>query len=517
MKKTGRTQVSGADAFKLHDTYGVIIDITQQMAQEQGLTVDVPGFEKAMGRHSEKRGQGGKKFVVDRGARANCRRRTTSPKYATALIAAKVLGWVKDNTVVTSGQALRGRDGRAAARPHATSTPSRAGRSATLAPSAPASGADFEVEDTQRLGDTVLHVGTLHEGELAVGDTVMLEQGIDRRIDIMRNHTATHLLNLALREVLGDARRAEGFARRRREDAVRLQPRQADDRRSSFSEIERRVNTSVGRDQPVTAVVMPLDEAKELPGVRAVFGEKYPDPVRVVMIGAETPEQATADMSVEFCGGTHVPRTGSIGYFKILSQEGVAKGIRRITAVTGQARVRGRAERAARSWTNSRRTSSAARTNSPGRVDALQDQVKKLQEQLKKAVGADADRGGGRTARDAPGRERLEAGGREVARRREQRHRAHADRPRAAEVRVGVRRVRLERRRRTSVSLLAAVTPDLVKKGLKAGDVVKPAAEAIGGKGGGKPDMAQAGGKEPAKLQDALKKAEQMGRELLGK
>ncbi len=511
MKKTGRTQVSGEEAFKLHDTYGVLIDITQQMAQEQGLTVDVPGFEEAMKRAQDLARGGGKKFVVT-AVKGDLPTTDDLPKFGNAPVSAKVLGWVKDNAVVTAGKLAAGEN--VALLLDRTCFYGEQGGQVGDTGTVRSAGADFEVEETQRLGETVLHVGTLHEGELSVGDTVEAIQTTSRRIDIMRNHTATHLLNLALREVLGSHVEQKGSLvdeTKTRFDFSHDKPVTAE----QLQEIERRVNRQVVLDQPVAAVVLPLAQAQKLPGVRAVFGEKYPDPVRVVMVGAESPDKLTHDNSVEFCGGTHLPRTGLIGYFKISSQEGVAKGIRRITAVTGKPAY------------DDVQTRSAIVDDLAGvfqcrpdelqtRVGALQDQVKALQTQLKKAVGAALTGVVDELIASAP-----EVGGAKVV---------VAKLPDGASnetVRTQIDRVKQKcgsafvvfgwSEGEGNASLIAAVTPDLVKKGLKAGDVVKQIAPVIGGGGGGKPDMAQAGGKEPAKLSEALQKADRLGRDLLAK
>ncbi len=512
MKKTGRTQVSGDEAFKLHDTYGVIIDITQQMAQEQALTVDVQGFEEAMRRAQDDARAGGKKFAVT-AVKGDLPATEDDPKYNFTPLTAKVLGWVKDNAVVTSGKLAAG-DSVALLldrTPFYGEQGGQVGDSGTIRTTG---GADFEVEDTQRLGETVLHIGTLHEGTLAVGDAVATERMPSRRADIMRNHTATHLLNLALREVLGNHVEQKGSLvdeEKTRFDFSHDKPVTAE----QLQEIERRVNSGIVTGQPVAAVVMPLAKAKELSGVRAVFGEKYPDPVRVVMIGAQSPEQVTAGLSVEFCGGTHVANTSSIGYFKITAQEGVAKGIRRITAVTGKPAyedVQARSEIVDQLAAGFQCRPDELDT----RVKALQDQVKALQAQLKKAVGAALTSVVDELIASAP-----EVGGAKIV---------VAKLPDGASndtVRTQIDRVKQKcgsafvvfgwAEGEGNASILVAVTPDLVKRGVKAGDVVKQVAEVIGGKGGGKPDMAQAGGKEPAKLGEAMKKAEQLGRELLAK
>lgn len=514
MKQDGLTVVSGDDAFKLHDTYGVLIDITQQMAQEQGLTVDMPGFEEALKRAQELARGGGKKFVVA-AVKGELPPTDDSPKYDPAIIEATVLGWVVDNEVVRTGT-LKAGDSAAVLLDRTNFYAEQGGQEGdTGSIDLPGTaGVEFEVEDTQRLGDTVLHVGSLLSGELKVGDRVTLQQTTTRRIDIMRNHTATHLLNLALREVLGHHVEQKGSLvdeEKTRFDFSHDKPVTAEELR----EIERRVNRQVVLDQVVTAQTMPLAQAKELPGVRAVFGEKYPDPVRVVMIGAESPEKVTQDMSVEFCGGTHLPRTGTIGYFKITSQEGVAKGIRRITAVTGKPAYEDIQTRSA-IVDELAGTFQCRPDELPTRVSAIQDQLKAAQAQLKKAVAAALTGAVDEFIAAAP-----DVAGTKVV---------VAKLPDGASneaVRTQIDRVKQKcgsafvvfgwSEGPESAFLLAALTPDLVKKGLKAGDVVKQIAEVIGGKGGGKPEQAQAGGKEPAKLPEALQKADRLGRDLLSK
>ncbi|QJW94437.1 alanine--tRNA ligase [Frigoriglobus tundricola] len=511
MKQDGLKVVSGEDAFKLHDTYGVLIDITLQMAQEQGLTVDMAGYDEAMKRAQDQARGGGKKFTVT-AVKGDLPPTDDAPKFGAAPVSAKVLGWIKDNAVVTAGKLTAG-DTAALLLDRTCFYGEQGGQVGDTGTIRTAS-ADFDVEDTQRLGETVLHVGTLHDGELSVGDTVEAMQTTGRRIDIMRNHTATHLLNLALREVLGRHVEQKGSLvdeQKTRFDFSHDKPVTAEELR----EIERRVNRQVVTDQPVTATVMPLAKAKELPGVQAVFGEKYPDPVRVVMIGAESPDKLNQDNSVEFCGGTHMPRTGLIGYFKILSQEGVAKGIRRITAVTGKPAYDDVQTRS--TVVDELAAKFQCRPDElPTRVDALQDQLKALQSQLKKAVGAALTGVVDDLIASAP-----EVGGAKIV---------VAKLPDGASnetVRTQIDRVRQKcpsafvvfgwSEGEGNASIIAAVTPDLVKRGLKAGDVVKQVAPVIGGGGGGKPDMAQAGGKEPAKLPEALQKAERLGKELLGK
>jgi len=279
--------------------------------------------------------------------------------------------------------------------------------------------------------------------------------------------------------------------------------------------IEQHVNRTIALDRPVTAVTEPLAKAKELPGVRAVFGEKYPDPVRVVMIGSDSPDKLSLDDSIEFCGGTHMPRTGLIGYFKILAQEGVAKGVRRITAVTGKPAYDEIQTRSA--VVDELAGKFQCRVEElPIRVEALQEQLKKLQDQIKKGASADLASVVDKLIAEAP-----EVGGAKLI---------VAQLPAGTTldaVRSQIDRIRQKRgsafvvfgwtEDEGKVPLVAALTNDLVKRGLKAGDVVKQVAAVVGGSGGGKPDMAQAGGKDATRLPDAIKKAEELGRAMLGK
>jgi alanyl-tRNA synthetase len=510
MKKENRTQVSGDEAFDLHQTYGVLIDITVQMAQEEGLTVDMAGFEEALKKAREQ--PVGTKKSGQMAVQGTLPPTDDSPKYQAAPVTAKVLGWVKDNAVVTSGKLTAG-ESVALLLDKTCFYGEQGGQVGDSGTIRTESAADFEVEDSQRLGETVLHIGTLHEGEISVGDTVEAIQTTGRRIDIMRNHTATHLLNLALREVLGHHVEQKGSLvdeAKTRFDFSHDKPVTAE----QIQEIERRVNRHIVMDEVVAATVMPLAKAKEIPGVRAVFGEKYPDPVRVVLIGAESPDKVNLDNSVEFCGGTHMPRTGLIGYFKILSQEPVAKGVRRITAVTGRPAYDDVQSRSA--VVDELIAKFQCRPDEvPARVDALQDQLKAVQTQLKKAVAA-ALTG---VVDDLIASAETVRGAKLIV----------AKLPDGASnetVRTQIDRIRQKAPSAFIVfgweedgkaAIIAALTPDLVKKGLKSGDVVKQVAPIVGGGGGGKPDMAQAGGSEPAKLPDALRHADKLGRELLAK
>jgi alanyl-tRNA synthetase len=257
---------------------------------------------------------------------------------------------------------------------------------------------------------------------------------------------------------------------------------------------------------------MPLAEAKMLPGVRAVFGEKYPDPVRVLLIGAEKPEQVTRDNSVEFCGGTHLKHTGEAGFFKIISQELVAKGVRRVTAVTGRAAV-ATVQRLASVMDDLAGRFNCKPEDLPRRVEALQEEIKKLQTQLKKGAASDLAGAADKllaAATNVKGAKlivgEMPAGPAEALQQQLDRLRQKAG---SAVVCVGWTED-------GKVGLMAAVTDDLTAK-VHAGKLVGEAAKVVGGKGGGRPGMAQAGGKDPAKLAEALDLAKQLASEQLSK
>jgi alanyl-tRNA synthetase len=275
-----------------------------------------------------------------------------------------------------------------------------------------------------------------------------------------------------------------------------------------ITEVEKLVNERIYADWPVNARNLQLDEAKRIPGVRAIFGEKYPDPVRVLMIGVEDPKDATPEHSVEFCGGTHVSHTGQIGFFKVISQEPVSKGVRRVTAVTGREAV-AYVQRQSAVLDELSGRFNCKPEELPERVAALQEEIKKLQQQLKKGAATDLQGAADKLLASA-----TEVNGAKLI---------IGEMPAGPEETMRQQVDRLRQKATSSVvvlgwaddgkvGLIAAVTDDLVKKGLHAGKLIGQVAKVVGGGGGGKPTMAQAGGKDPAKLEDAL----QLARKVVG-
>jgi alanyl-tRNA synthetase len=507
-RKGGSNAISGEDAFKLHDTYGVYIDITEQMAGEEKppLTVDRAGYERAL-EEARRRARGARQKLVITAVTGELPKTDDSPKYGPLSANATLLGWVKDNAVERAGRLNV--DEEAALLLDRTNFYAEQGGQVGDTGTLTSPTGRFEVEDTQKLGDAVLHVGRVAEGWLEPGQPATLEVGGERP-HTMRNHTATHLLNWALRKVLGEHVEQKGSlvdAEKTRFDFTHDRALTAEE----VAEVERLVNEKVYADLPVTPVTMPLARAKGLPGVRAVFGEKYPDPVRVLLIGAKTPDEVTRENSVEFCGGTHLSHTGQAGFFKLVSQEPVAKGVRRVTGVTGRGAVQAVQKLSAVV------DSLGARLNCKpeevaARVESLQEEVKKLQAQLKKGAAGDLNSAGDRLLAEAK-----DVGGAKVI---------VGEVPAAPVEQLRQQMDRLRQKAKSAVvlvgwvddgkvGLMSAVTPDLTAK-VQAGKLVGETAKVVGGKGGGRPDLAQAGGSEPGKLGEAFQLARKLAAERLG-
>jgi alanyl-tRNA synthetase len=508
VRKAGGDTIGGEEAFKLHDTFGVYIDITEQMAAEAGLRVDRAEYARLMEDAKRNAREAAKKHLVT-AVSGDLPRTDDDPKYRNDEIGATVLGWVAGHAVVDDGELGEGEQ--VALLVDRTNFYAEAGGQVGDIGTITTPTGGFEVEDTQRLGDAVLHFGQVAEGKIGVGQPASLRvAGI--RLDTMRNHTSTHLMNLALRNILGNHVEQKGSlvdADKTRFDFTHQHALTHEE----IGAIERHVNERIQADLPVVAVTLPLAEAKKIQGVRAVFGEKYPDPVRVVMIGAERPEQVSREISAEFCGGTHLQRSSQAGLFKIVGQEPVAKGVRRVTAVTGK-RVVETLQRLSTIVDDLSAKLNCRTDELPGRVEALQDEVKKLQQQIKKGAASDLAGTADKlfaAATDVTGAKLIVG---EIPAAPADTIRTQVDRLRQ---KAGSSVIVLGWADDGKVGLLVAVTDDLVKKGLHAGKLVGEAAKAAGGKGGGNPTLAQAGGKDPAKLGEALALARKLATEQLAK
>ncbi len=504
-RKAGKNIISGQDTFDLHTTYGFFPAITEQMATEIGMTVDTDDYRRIFDKWVETTGGDKPHFDVT-AVTGDLPKTDDSPKYGPLKTTASVQGWVQNNTVVRSGTLHPG--DKAALLLDRTNFYAEQGGQVGDEGLIVTTTGRFEVTETKKLGEAILHIGFVEEGRVESGQSATLEVG-GKRPHTMRNHTTTHLLNWALRKVLGEHIEQKGSlvdADKTRFDFAHDKPLSPEE----VAHIERLVNEQIYADQTVTARIMPLAEAKKIQGVRAVFGEKYPDPVRVLLIGVDDPKNATAENAVEFCGGTHLTHTGQAGFFKIVSQEPVSKGVRRVTGVTGRGAVDA-VQEMAHVLDDLTAHFHCKPDELVKRVEALQDELKKLQAQVKKGTAGDLNSAADKLIAAAT----VINGAKVIV----------GELPPAP---IEQMRTQLDRIRQIAksavicigwvdegkVSLLTAVTEELTKK-IEAGKLIGEAAKVVGGKGGGRKEMAQAGGSDPSKLADALAFAKKIASEKL--
>ncbi len=491
--------IGGKDVFDLHTTYGFPPDLTRQMAQERQLSVDTDGYQRLMKEHEEKsRGQA---VVKQSAPNVNVSLPETNdrPKWIGLAGGGQILGWIDDNDFIRTGRLDRREQvGLVLSQTcfYAEAGGQIGDRGSVITPTG-----SFHVDQTLKMGNAVVHVGHVSDGWIEVGQSADL--AVDPIRDFTRkNHTATHLLHWALRKVLGEHVEQRGSKVAPDEftfDFSHSGPMTSE----QVAEVERAVNEKIYDDLAVQWREISIFDARQLPGVRAFFGDKYGDVVRVVEIGD--------GFSREFCGGTHLNHTGQAGFFKVVSEEGVGKGVRRLTCVTAKeaVAVAQRQDAVLAELTNRFRCKA---DDLPARVDALQEEIKRLQQQLKKGAASDLTGVGDQLLADAQtaGGARIIVG--EMPSGPDEQIRQQVDRLRQ---KAGSAVVVLGWADDGKVQLLAAVTDDLVKKGVHAGKLVGEIAKVVGGKGGGKPNLAQAGGKDPGKLPEALQLARQLARDLL--
>ncbi|ERJ40585.1 MULTISPECIES: alanine--tRNA ligase [Burkholderia] len=479
----GGKVLDGELAFKLHDTYGFPLDLTADVCRERGMTVDEPAFDDAMARQREQARAAGK-FKATQGLEYTGAKTTFHGYEEIAFDDAKIVALYVDGSSVNEVKA--GQDAVVVLdhTPFYAESGGQVGDQGVLANAA----TRFAVADTLKVqADVIGHHGTLEQGTLKVGDVLRAEIDAHRRARTQRNHSATHLMHKALREVLGAHVQQKGSlvdAEKTRFDFAHNAPMTDDEIRR----VEQIVNDEILANAPGIVRVMPYDEAVK-GGAMALFGEKYGDEVRVLDLG----------FSRELCGGTHVHRTGDIGLFKIVVEGGVAAGIRRVEAITGDNALRYVQELDARV-----NEAAAALKAQPSeltqRIAQVQDQVKSLEKELGALKSKLASSQGDELAQQA-----VEIGGVYVLA-------AMLDGADAKTLRETVDKLKDKLKNAAivlaaveggKVSLIAGVTPDASKK-VKAGELVNFVAQQVGGKGGGRPDMAQAGGTEPANLPGAL-------------
>ena len=508
VETAGRKELSGQTAFELYATFGFPVDLTQLMARERGLSVDMDAYGQAMEAHRQTSSAGGAfKAVQVVGLPAT----DDAPKYGPFELSATVLGWTVGEQYITAGGLTEGQE--AAVVLDRTNFYAESGGQVGDTGVIETQTGRFVVKETYRQGDSVLHAGAVDRGEIRPGQPARLT--VDHaRAETMRNHTATHLLNWALREVLGKHIQQAGSVvapDRLRFDFSHNKAVSAEE----LEKVERLVNERVLADEVVAATTMPLAQAKGIAGVRAMFGEKYPDPVRVISVGTTDPlHAATLATPVEFCGGTHLAHTSQVGFFKIIAEEAVAKGVRRITAVTGRGAV-AEVQNMDRAISASTALLAASPEQHAERIATMQKEIKTLRKKLESGTAAgqggdiDALVAGAQTIGDV----KLVVGELAAASLNQLRTAVDQIRQKAGE-KVAIMVGWIEE---DKVTLIASVSDAVVAaKGLKAGDWVRQIAPLVGGGGGGKPTMAQAGGKEPAKLPEALKAAGEWAKGKLG-
>jgi alanyl-tRNA synthetase len=481
--KLSSSVIPGETVFRLYDTYGFPLDLTADVARERGLTIDQAGFDSAM-EAQRGRARAASKFGSDLRDSVKLSGKTDFLGYDRLADDGVVTALIFDGAVV---QELRpGQEGQVVLdhTPFYAESGGQIGDSGVLVGAA----SRFTVRDTQKIGTSFAHVGVLDTGELRVGDTVAAQVDGERRTAIALNHSATHLLHAALRKVLGTHVEQKGSlvaADRLRFDFSHTQAVSAEELR----QVEDLVNSAVRRNAPAETKVMALDEAVAA-GAMSLFGEKYDSDVRVLSLG---------DFSMELCGGTHVERAGDIGLFKILSESGVAAGVRRVEAVTGKTAYDWvvHTDQVLRDIAGMLRGS---REDVDEKVRELIDRSRRLEKEVQQLKSKLASGQGGDLTSQAKN-----VGGIKVLA-------VQIDGADAKSLRDAVDKLRdklgssvivLATVQEGKVILVAGVSPDLLSR-MKAGEIVGAVAALVGGKGGGRADFAQAGGTQPENLGKAL-------------
>ncbi len=498
LRRSGEKVISGRDAFVLYDTFGFPLEMTMELAAERGLEVDVEGFEAAMEEQRARSAAGARGLALHGDADLAARLPETEfVGYETLSADATIVAIIRGEEQVESA----GEGDEVGIVLDRTPFYAEAGGQVGDTGVIEADGARFEVSDTVPLGEAHLHLGRVISGRFEKGMAVTAQVDEQRRWHIMRHHTATHLLQAALRQVLGEHVSQAGSLvapDRLRFDFTHHEALTEE----QIEHVERLVNEWTVADIEVQVEEVPLQEALDR-GAIALFGEKYGETVRLVQVPG---------VSMELCGGTHVQRTGQIGAFRIIDQSSVAAGIRRVEAVAGLVAVE-RDRQVDKLVDELVRRLNCPRNELLQRVEALQRRIEELQEEVKRAkqMRAAADVGklleGARKVGDVtvvaavvPGldREALANLADELV--------ARGDNVAAvlgAEV-------------DGKAAIVCKLSDELVKRGLHAGQLAKQIAAECGGGGGGRPNFAQAGGSKPENLQAAIEKAVQIVSEALG-
>ena len=483
LAKVANNQLSGEVAFKLYDTYGFPLDLTADVCRERNIAIDEKGFEAEMQAQRE-RAKASSNFGMDYNNVIKVEGQTQFKGYETLNTDATVVALFSngesvneiksgENAVVILDQtAFYGESG------------GQVGDSGLISSEI----CNFQVNDTQKYGQVFGHIGQLTSGSLKVGDKVKAEVEAQRRHAITLNHSATHLLHSALREVLGNHVAQKGSLVN--EQVLRFDFSQPEAiNKAQLAEIERIVNRKVRENIQVVIEQMDIESAKAK-GAMALFGEKYGDVVRVVDM---------SDFSIELCGGTHVNQTGDIGLFKITSEGAVAAGVRRVEAVTGENALAWlhNLQQIAQNSAEVLKTDVASLVE---KIQQLQDKAKRTEKELEQLKTKQASQAGADLAKQAE-----QINGVNVVVQQIDNVDAKALRTMVDDLKnqLGTAIIVFGSVVDDKVNLIVGVTRDLTDK-VKAGELVGEMAQHVGGKGGGRPDMAMAGGSEPQHLSNAL-------------
>jgi alanyl-tRNA synthetase len=530
--------IPASEAFKLHDTYGFPIDLTRIMAEERGLSVDIAGYEKLMEQARELARAGGKSqdsklTDLPPGAMSNLAQSGVNPtddqpKFSHDPIQTQVMAIWNGTDLGLSPASVFEDEELAVILNHTNFYAEMGGQIGDSGMLVSAS-MEFDVQTTKTVGPYTLHIGRVRKGKITVGDTIQASVS-SARSRTEKNHTGTHLANWALRQTLGEGVQQKGSL----VDPEKLRFDFSHAKALSDEEIasvEKLVTEAIAKKLPVYAQEAPQDQALKIHGLRAVFGEKYPPMVRVVSIGAPVKDLLTnpgnakwQDLSIEFCGGTHLTSSDQIGRFAITAEESVSKGIRRLVALTGDAAT---AIESAASKVDSMINRKTEDADLPATIAELQAAVaaplplrtkrraqtailelQTRQRAIEKSNRAQSGGGGVdaiKIASDLLAQATPIAGGKLII---GQIPGATDDQLRSAidslRKKSPTHAIILATSDDQKVTFVAAVSDDVVAKGLKAGDWVKQVAAVTGGGGGGRPQMAQGSGKDPSKISAAL-------------
>lgn len=495
--KEGKTCLDGEDAFRLYDTYGFPIDLTNEILEEKGFTVDMDGFNNAMNKQKET-ARGARKETNYMGADATVYDKIDT-RITSEFVGYDTLETESEITVLTTSEDItatlaEGMEGTIIVNktPFYATMGGQQGDTGVIT----CNGSVFEVIDTIRLkGGRVGHVGKVTAGSFNVGDKVTLTVDEKKRIDTAKNHSATHLLQEALRIVLGNHVEQAGSLvtpDRLRFDFTHFQPMTEEE----IEKVEAIVNEQIAKSIDVETKVLAIEDAKKT-GAKALFNEKYGDTVRVVCMG---------DFSKEFCGGTHVSNTGLINSFKIVSESGVAAGVRRIEALTGNG-VFAYYKDIEKKYNDICKAAKATPANVEEKIAHMQAEIKSLNSEIESLKNKAANEALGdvlNQAEDVNGVKFLAVKLNDV----DMNELRNLSDDLKSKIGSGVV-VLASAMGSNKVNLIVTATDDIVKAGVHAGNIIKSAAPCVGGGGGGRPNMAQAGGKNPAGIEKAFETAKE--------